>query len=297
MNECLHCGSPVKNKFCNVSCQNYYQKKGIKLSEESIQKRSETNSKKWSIFEVSCYECNQKIGIKERNTDSPKKERYFCSRSCANKYSSNVDKENRKSKISLSMKNNPKVIEAAKKAGAATRKERIDIECLYCKENISTLDKNRKYHSHCWKKISGGIKRGSSRGKSGWYKGYWCDSSYELAYVIYNLDHNIPFDRNTEGFDYFYSEKKRKFYPDFISNQEYVEIKNFRSKETDAKIKYFPYKIKVIYKEDIHKEIIPYVTRKYGKDYIKLYEIRSTGEGCRPVTACEEGSIPSISAK
>ena len=28
----------------------------------------------------------------------------------------------------------------------------------------------------------------------------------------------------------------------------------------------------------------------------KKYEVRSTGEGCRTVDACEEGSIPSISA-
>ena len=26
-------------------------------------------------------------------------------------------------------------------------------------------------------------------GKHGWYKEYWCDSSWELAYVIYNLDY------------------------------------------------------------------------------------------------------------
>lgn len=25
MNNCLYCGKPVKNKYCNVSCQNRHQ--------------------------------------------------------------------------------------------------------------------------------------------------------------------------------------------------------------------------------------------------------------------------------
>ncbi|MEI7942893.1 MAG: hypothetical protein WCH76_06985 [Candidatus Riflemargulisbacteria bacterium] len=43
---------------------------------------------------------------------------------------------------------------------------------------------------------SGGYRRKSGRGKHGWYKGIWCDSSWELAWVMYHLDHGIPFERN-----------------------------------------------------------------------------------------------------
>ena len=46
-------------------------------------------------------------------------------------------------------------------------------------------------------------------GIKGWYKGFWCDSSWELAYVIYNLDHGIEFRRNTEKFEYEYCGKIR----------------------------------------------------------------------------------------
>lgn len=56
----------------------------------------------------------------------------------------------------------------------------------------------------------------SGYGKHGWYKEYWCDSSWELAYVIYNLDHNIKFKRNYQGFTYIFNNKLHKFYPDFI---------------------------------------------------------------------------------
>lgn len=42
-----------------------------------------------------------------------------------------------------------------------------------------------------------GPKRGGGRGKSGWYKGFWCDSSWELAFLIYHLEHEIPISRNS----------------------------------------------------------------------------------------------------
>ena len=57
----------------------------------------------------------------------------------------------------------------------------------------ATCKKNKK---------SGGYRRNGGKGIRGWYKGYWCDSSWELAYVIYNLEHNIHFIRNTKGFNY-----------------------------------------------------------------------------------------------
>ncbi len=51
--------------------------------------------------------------------------------------------------------------------------------------------------------------------KRGWYKGYRVDSSWELAFVMYNIDHSIPFERNIDGFEYVYEGKTRLFYPDF----------------------------------------------------------------------------------
>jgi hypothetical protein len=46
----------------------------------------------------------------------------------------------------------------------------------------------------------GGYERGSGRGKKGWYRGFWCDSTYELVFVVWALDHEIPFERNLEFF-------------------------------------------------------------------------------------------------
>jgi len=52
--------------------------------EKRIQKIKETNKNKWKEFIVSCHICKKEISIKEYNTDKPKKEKYYCSRSCAN---------------------------------------------------------------------------------------------------------------------------------------------------------------------------------------------------------------------
>lgn len=124
--------------------------------------------------------------------------------------------------------------------------------------------------------LSGGLRRGSGRGKKGWYKGYWCDSSWELAWVIYNLEHNIKFKRNDIGFEYQYEGEKRKYYPDFLITETYYEIKGRRSfekmdDENKEKIKQFKFNLKVLYEKDM-KPYISYVVNKYGKDFIKLYE-------------------------
>lgn len=117
-----------------------------------------------------------------------------------------------------------------------------------------------------------GYKPGSGRGKKGWYKGYWCDSSWELAYVIYNLEHNIKFIRNKEGFEYEFENKKYKYYPDFIlEDGTYVEIKGFLDKKNKTKIESFNKKIIIIDKTKIN-QYLNYVIKKYGKEYINLYE-------------------------
>ena len=66
----------------------------------------------------------------------------------------------------------------------------------------------------------GGYKRGSGRGKHGWYKGIWCDSSWELAWVIFHLEHGIRFERNKDRFEYYWQGKIHKYLPDFKMGNE-----------------------------------------------------------------------------
>ena len=121
------------------------------------------------------------------------------------------------------------------------------------------------------KEKCGGIRKGSGRGKSGWYKGYWCDSSWELAWVIFNLENNVKFERNKKSFKYIYENEEYNFYPDFIIEDTYYEIKGYMDNKNKAKLKYFKEKIKIVDKESI-KPFLEYTIKKYGKDFIKLYE-------------------------
>ena len=65
--------------------------------------------------------------------------------------------------------------------------KRIESSCLHCNKPIIHKEtEKRKYHAECYRKCSGGYIPKSGVGKGGWYKGVWCDSTYELVWVIYN---------------------------------------------------------------------------------------------------------------
>lgn len=119
---------------------------------------------------------------------------------------------------------------------------------------------------------SGGKRHGSGRGKKGWYKEIFCDSSWELAYVVFCKEHDISIKRNIVSYPYVWNGKTRKYIPDFIVGEEseIVEIKGYETEQWKAKLKSVA-SIKVIGKNDI-KKYIDYVEGKYGKNFISLYE-------------------------
>ena len=90
------------------------------------------------------------------------------------------------------------------------------------------------------KQNSGGIRKGAGRGKSGWYKGYWCDSTWELAWVIYHIDHNIPFTRNVISFPYEWENETHAYHPDFrYIDGTFIEVKGYITEHTKAKFNGF----------------------------------------------------------
>lgn len=110
--------------------------------------------------------------------------------------------------------------------------------------------------------------------KRGRYKGIWCDSSYELAYLMYCIDKCIPIQRNEKFFIYEYNGKKHKYYPDFIVNGNLVEIKGFIRGIDKAKFKSVHDKgieLKVICGK-YNERYINYAKQTYGEDYARLYE-------------------------
>jgi hypothetical protein len=128
----------------------------------------------------------------------------------------------------------------------------------------------RRKISEAAKRNNGGYVKGSGNGKKGWYKGFFCDSSWELAYVIYCLDHSIPIKRNREKRFYEYQGKTKIYIPDFIVSSQLVEIKGFKSDEWEAKLR-FNQDVKVLYKADLE-NVFEYVKTTYGKNFIEMYE-------------------------
>lgn len=133
------------------------------------------------------------------------------------------------------------------------------------KKYSKKISKTAKEHG-----LSGGYRKGIGRGKKGWYKGIFCDSSWELAFVIYHIDHNIPIKRCEEKLQYIMNGKIRKYLPDFVVKDKIIEIKGWRDESSIIKEKCFP-NILIIDKTSII-PYLDYVINKYGKKFIRLYE-------------------------
>ncbi|MFA7143330.1 MAG: hypothetical protein WC175_05085 [Candidatus Dojkabacteria bacterium] len=136
-------------------------------------------------------------------------------------------------------------------------------------------DERVKKTSETCKKLAkdgkfGGYRKGSGRGKSGWYKGFFCDSSWELAYVIYCLEHNIKIERNTKRFKYEFENKIHEYIPDFIVEGQLIEIKGYNTKQWQAKLSAVP-DVKVLYEKEL-KCALDYTIDKYGKEFITMYD-------------------------
>jgi hypothetical protein len=126
---------------------------------------------------------------------------------------------------------------------------------------------------HAKRNSLGGYVKGSGRGKKGYYEGIWCDSSWELAYILYCKDHSIQIQRNTKRFNYYYKNKKHTYLPDFIRTDRenyFIEIKGIFNEKEIAKIKNFPHKLKILSGNGFNK-ILKYVISTYGRNFIELY--------------------------
>lgn len=219
----------------------------------------------------------------------------FCSRACAN---GKPHSEETKKKISQSLAGNINSAfrseEAKIRTGVLKHTQFVEAYLLnpkHCKVCNSILPYERRTNTTCStecrlkflsensrkaaEKNGGNNNKQGVRGTAryGTYKGFHCDSSFELAFVIYCLDHDIPIKRNEQGFDYIFESKSKKYYPDFIINNTYIEIKNYWTPQVQAKIDYFPAELhyKILYKDDL-KSCIQYCILTYGTNYTELYD-------------------------
>lgn len=201
----------------------------------------------------------------------------FCSRSCAN---SRDHSETTKERISTGVK----------KCNTNTRKEsyiqKYQANPKLCKECALALPYNKRYNTFCNKHCQDAyhskymLQLCSTMphslcgvGKRGWYKGYMCQSSWELAFVIFHIEHNIKFIRNSKGFSYTWEDDEKTYFPDFYlpDSDTYVEVKGYLDSKSIEKIKQFPCNL-VIYGKAEMMDILNYVETNYGKDFTYLYD-------------------------
>lgn len=214
----------------------------------------------------------------------------YCSRSCAN---SRARTNASRKKTSVAMVNSKAVADARRKRQQAYSKQRT-ATCPVC--NNSFLKKHSKQvfcdracyreagkRGLLWKiqgRVSAPLSRAGGSGLKEWYRGFWCDSTWELAYIIYNLDHSIPVVRNREPFDYVFAGRTHRYYPDFIVNNRYVEIKGFMRDCDYAKLANFPGSLEIVDSKKIQK-YIDYAAATYGRDFNALYE-----KAAKPLSQC-----------
>ena len=122
------------------------------------------------------------------------------------------------------------------------------------------------------------------------YKGEKFDSSWELYYYVYMIEHGHNIVRNTQLFyQYEYMGNPYRYFPDFIVDGKVVEIKGDYLVDADNHLKKVhaidnPDKLKA--KDDcmvknnvkliLKDEILPIINEvqlKYGKDFHKAYMI------------------------
>lgn len=124
-------------------------------------------------------------------------------------------------------------------------------------------ERRAKLSSYAKEHNFGGRVQGSGRGKKGWYKGFFCDSTYELVYVIYNLDNNVPFSRCKRTYTYQYDGKYHQYYPDFeLPDGTIVETKGYHNAVVDAKVASVTDRaVKLLYESDL----------QYAFDWVKAH--------------------------
>ena len=216
---------------------------------------------------------------KEFEIDTSKSNRKFCSRSCANGHKHSKET---KEKISNSINkkiqngdkvgfiNNPKFNIGKLHICKFCNKEYYPVKTKFGHRTYCSLECKEKYFNEIYLSKLGGYRKGSGRGKSGWYKGIYCDSSWELAFVIYHLDNKLNIQRCKEQRKQIFENKEHIYIPDFITDEGIIEIKGFSTPQWKAKEEQNK-DIKVLYKSDIQ-FYINYVIKKYGNDFIKLYD-------------------------
>jgi len=191
-----------------------------------------------------CAECD--LSIEVRKCDETKNN--FCSKKCAGSFNGRKRKHTNETKEKLRLaatgRTRPNTEPKVKKRYAYPR------QCAACSTVFTTTTSAKYCSPECRKPYLGGPRERSGRSKPGTYKGIFCQSSYEFAFVYKSLKEGRKVIRNTEGFPYKdEAGKTRRYFPDFIIDGTYYEVKGYLTPRDELKFAGFPYSLIVIHKE------------------------------------------------
>ena len=266
-------------KYGSLAYYNLRYKNSTAKSTATIRKKAKISAEeklqRWISEHHTCEKCGKVMTEKYGSGR-------FCSQSCANGRSKSVEERRRiGSGVIKTRKENPisaeKIREIASHVHESSVKnyESNPKYCSVCGKQLSYERRfNKTCSDECYETTRGGLRHGSDTGKHGWYKGHYCDSSYELAYVIYHLDHSLPFERNKKSYEYIGEDGKlHEYYPDFIEDNKLVEIKGYVTDEVYLKIAAVTdMPVRLLTLDDIQ-YMIEYVKETYNcSDITSLYE-------------------------
>lgn len=210
-------------------------------------------------FKSNCKNCGKEfIQIVYKKSLNKNKQKICCSPSCSGMYSGKFAKSEN---ISKGLK--------GKTSWYVDGRSSVTIKCRVCGKDLRynssgicriCSKKDPEYRlklSKALKGKTGGWRARGGSGTNGEYQGYVYQSSWEFAWILYNLNNEIPFERCIEHFPYMIDGKVRKYYPDFKIGNEYYEISGWISPGKKAKFEQFP-KDKILHSLT-YPEIKPYL--------------------------------------
>lgn len=251
---------------------NKNQEKIQQIIKENFEKRNPLEEHK-----LKCQVCGKEYILQIRHKQFKQGEyKKTCCSQCAHKLTylhSNIEERNKKisksmiGRIPINRNESFSYYKECKYCGnifdIRIRNSKSDFCCDECAnqskhDKLSKISKNSKF---------GGYHPNSIKNHHhGNYNGIHCDSSWELAYLVWCLEHNIPIKRCEEVRYYKLNKNLRKYYPDFvINNNEIIEIKGLYDEVAKIKSEQNP-DIKVLLKNDLT-EMLEYTIHKYGKKF------------------------------
>ena len=247
----------------------------VKLKNIAL-KQKESKLARWLATEPKCERCGKLMTEKFGSGR-------FCSRACANV---RLHTEETKDKIRTAAKLSGPILSKTRKQQNEANYLQNPKFCCICNSIIPyTLRERSTCSEACYSKLRADIRMDiiKEQGltntfkdtfKYGWYHGIECDSGWELAFVLYHLAQGSNIKRNNKSFSYQFNGAIHHYYPDFIIDNVYYEIKGYKDERFFEKVRQFPVNEKlVVIDASTIDTYINFAVKTYGENFYSLYDL------------------------